>query len=53
MFDGVSAMTRHSGGVVTEIESGQVLRGTGMQIEEKQGELSALVIAWTCRLWWP
>lgn len=53
MSEGVSAMARHSSRVVTEIESGQALRGTGMQIEEKRGELSAFVIAGTCRFWWP
>jgi len=44
-------MTREGSGVVTEIESGWALWGTGMQIEQKQGALSALVIAGTCRFW--
>lgn len=46
MFDGVSA-------ILTEMESGRALRGTGMQIEQKQGVLSELVIAVTCRSWGP
>lgn len=49
VVDGVSAMTSRSSGVVPQIESGRALWGTWMQIEQKQGALSAFVIAVTCR----